>query len=37
MKLKLYQSFELWQNQGVIWLYSDPYFNDPESKLMNPN
>lgn len=37
MKIKLYESFQHWQDQGVIWLYSDPHFNDPESKLMNPN
>ncbi len=37
MKLKLYDEFNCWQDGGVIWLYSDPHFNDPESKLMNPN
>ena len=37
MKVKLYDDFNLWQDIGVIWLYSDPHFNDPESKLMNPN
>ncbi len=37
MKPKLYKDFEFLQSDGVIWLYSDPHFNDPESKLMNPN
>ena len=37
MKPKLYEPFQFWQDQGIIWLYSDPHFNDPESKLMNPN
>lgn len=37
MKPKLYEPFQFWQDQGVIWLYSDPHFNDPESKLMNSN
>ena len=37
MKVKLYDDFNLWQDTGIIWLYSDPHFNDPESKLMNPN
>lgn len=36
-KLKLYDEFNCWQEEGVIWLFSDPHFNDPESKLMNPN
>lgn len=37
MKLKLYDPFQSWQSSGVIWVFSDPHFNDPESKLMNPN
>jgi len=34
MKIKLYKSFEHWCHNGVIWLYSDPHFSDPDQKLM---
>ena len=37
MKIKLYKPFEHWYHGGTIYLYSDPHFNDPESKKMNPN
>jgi len=37
MKLKLYPIFNEWQAHGPIWLFSDPHFDDPESKKMNPN
>ena len=36
-RLKLYDDFAYLQEQGTIWLFSDPHFNDPESKLLNPN
>lgn len=37
MTVKLYDIFNHWQDTGVIWIYSDPHFNDAETKYMNPN
>ena len=39
MKKHLYDSIaERWlKKNGAVWLYSDPHFNDPDSKLMRPD
>lgn len=37
MKIKLYKQFENWYHGGTIWLYSDPHFDDPDSKSIDPN
>ena len=35
--IKLYDKFKHWNEKGVIWVYSDPHFNDEDCKLMNKN
>lgn len=37
MKIKLYRIFNDWQYEGVIWLFSDPHFNDEDCLLMDKN
>lgn len=37
MKVKLYKQFDHWYKGGTIWLFSDPHFNDPETKEQNPD
>ena len=32
----LYQVFQHWSSKGSVWLYSDPHFDDPDCKLMDP-
>ena len=33
----IYDSFKHWYRGGQIYFYSDPHFNDPESKLLRRN
>lgn len=33
----LYKPFENWSDFNVIWVYSDPHFNDSDCKLMDEN
>lgn len=35
MKYKLYNNFEHWKAKGIIWLFSDPHFDDEDCKLIN--
>ena len=35
MKIKLYNIFEHWYHGGIIWLFSDPHFDDPDCKIMS--
>ena len=30
----IYDCFKHWSNQGTVWIYSDPHFNDPEQRKM---
>ena len=32
--VKLYDKFDHWQNDGNIWVYSDPHFADDEMKWL---
>lgn len=34
---QLYPCFRHWSDGCSVWIYSDPHFDDPDSKLMNPN
>lgn len=36
-KVKLYKPFEKWYRGGVIWIYSDPHFSDPDRYLIDKN
>lgn len=37
-KLNLYPFCDKWfEKGGSIWIFSDPHFNDPDSKYFNPN
>lgn len=33
----LYPKFQSWAEKGAIWIISDPHFDDPDCKIMNPN
>lgn len=33
----LYESYKHWSKTGGVYLISDPHFDDPDTKLMNPN
>ena len=33
----LYPKFQSWAAKGAIWIISDPHFDDPDCKIMNPN
>lgn len=33
----LYEKFQSWSEKGSIWVYSDPHFEDEDTKLMDPN
>lgn len=35
--MKLYKPFEHWYNGGTIYVYSDPHFDDPDCKIIDPN
>lgn len=35
--MKLYAPFGKWKNGGVIWVFSDPHFEDSDCKLMDKN
>lgn len=35
--VKLYDKFDHWQNDGNIWIYSDPHFADEEMKWLRAN
>lgn len=37
MVIKLYKPFRHWYHGGTIYLYSDPHFDDPESREINPD
>lgn len=34
---QLYEKFQHWSKSGSVWLYSDPHFEDPDCKLMDPH
>jgi calcineurin-like phosphoesterase family protein len=36
MILTLYEPFRHWSDGGKVWIYSDPHFDDPLSKRMDP-
>lgn len=36
-RIKLYDCFNHWQQNGVIWVYGDTHFDDEDCKLMDPN
>ena len=33
----LYPVFQHWSKTGSVWLFSDPHFDDSDTKVMNPN
>jgi len=33
----LYDTFKHWSDGGSVWLYSDPHFDDPDCKFMDPD
>lgn len=33
----LYPQFQRWSERGSIWIISDPHFDDPDCKYMNPD
>lgn len=35
--MRLYPMFEKWKSAGVIWVFSDPHFEDADCKLMDKN
>lgn len=37
MLSQLYEQFRHWSNNGNIWLYSDPHFNDEDCSKIDPN
>ena len=36
-KIKLYDCFKHWYDNGVVYLYSDPHFSDEEMKYLRTN
>lgn len=37
MNYNLYPQFERWRENGCIWLFSDPHFEDSDCKLIDEN
>lgn len=37
MKIKLYENFNFWQENGPIWLIGDTHFDDEDCKLIDPH
>ena len=33
----LYPVFQHWSAKGSVWIYSDPHFDDPDCKIMDPD
>lgn len=33
----LYPKFQHWAEKGAIWIISDPHFDDPDCKIINPD